>query len=364
MTKETSIDRYERHLDASVRWLIRSGHRLGGSSAYFSFLTGWSKPYPETTGYIIPTLLRYGRRKGDEAALGAAVDYGEWLLSIRNNDGSWNGDKYPHTNGTPSVFNTAQILFGLLALDRHREEERWRRAALRAARWLESRRSEGGLWEGGHYKGFNPSYYTRVAWPLMAAGKRYGEPGLVAGGREALDVLIGRRNEEGAFRGWGFEKGKPAYTHTIAYTLRGFMEGSLLLDDWERYGRQVEPALERFYHMAERANGRLAGAYDTNWNATQYYTCLTGNAQIALCLLRWHETEPDLRLVNTAGKLMDYNCRSQHTATPLKALNGSLAGSRPVWGRYMFLRYPNCAVKFHTDALMLLTKLLTEESKR
>jgi hypothetical protein len=33
-------------------------------------------------------------------------------------------------------------------------------------------------------------------------------------------------------------------------------------------------------------------------------------------------------------------------------LRGAVAGSAPLWGDYMRMRYPNWAAKYHCDALM------------
>lgn len=61
--------------------------------------------YPEVTGYFIPSLLKWGFRD-------LALSYGKWLCSIQNEDGSWND-----TEGkSPYIFDTAQILKGLLAV--------------------------------------------------------------------------------------------------------------------------------------------------------------------------------------------------------------------------------------------------------
>ncbi len=63
------------------------------------------KGYPEVTGYYIPTLLRWGYRD-------LAKKYALWLMSIQEEDGSWKD-----TDGQdPYVFDTAQILKGLLAI--------------------------------------------------------------------------------------------------------------------------------------------------------------------------------------------------------------------------------------------------------
>lgn len=62
-------------------------------------------PYPEVTGYYIPTLLRWGYRD-------LAVQYAKWLCNIQKEDGSW----YDANDNSPYVFDTAQILKGLIAI--------------------------------------------------------------------------------------------------------------------------------------------------------------------------------------------------------------------------------------------------------
>ena len=63
------------------------------------------KGYPEVTGYYIPTLLRWGYRD-------LAISYAKWLCKIQKDDGSW----YDTDDIAPYVFDSAQILKGLLAI--------------------------------------------------------------------------------------------------------------------------------------------------------------------------------------------------------------------------------------------------------
>ncbi|MEG2838238.1 MAG: methyltransferase domain-containing protein [Lachnospiraceae bacterium] len=63
------------------------------------------KIYPEVTGYFIPTLLKWGYRD-------YAINYARYLCNIQREDGAWCApDKI-----TPYVFDTGQVLKGLLAV--------------------------------------------------------------------------------------------------------------------------------------------------------------------------------------------------------------------------------------------------------
>lgn len=62
-------------------------------------------PYPEVTGYYIPTLLKWNEKD-------RAVQYAKWLCSIQHKSGAW-GDPNKDEEYT---FDSAQVLKGLVAI--------------------------------------------------------------------------------------------------------------------------------------------------------------------------------------------------------------------------------------------------------
>ena len=56
-------------VDESIKWLCRaqkfSTSKDGGVARHYSLINGWSASYPETTGYIIPTLMSYAKTAGE-----------------------------------------------------------------------------------------------------------------------------------------------------------------------------------------------------------------------------------------------------------------------------------------------------------
>ncbi len=362
-SRSPSLGRYQTHLTATLDWLLRSiDAGGGGSAAYFAPLRGWSAPYPETSGYIVPTLLEAATSLKHERAHAAALRVGEWLLALQQPQGWWPGGL--HRQGQPgvaSVFNTAQIVDGMSALATSTGQARWHDAALAAARWLAEGVDGQGQWSEGNYRsGVNPSYYAQVAWPMLMAWKLGAGDTVREAAVRVLHRVAAQRLPNGVIRGWEFDPGRPAFTHTMAYTLRGLLESAWLLDDWASFGVPCELAIEKLARKAEFTGGRLPGAYHEDWRAVDWYTCLTGNAQIALCLLRMDAHQPDLRLVNAAAKLVDRVCAAQGLQSG-DGVRGAVAGSQPLWGRYMTMRYPNWAAKYHADALMMLTARLQSE---
>ena len=49
--------------------------------------TAGTPPFPETTGYIIGTLLAYGSRTGDRSYAERALEMGDWEVEVQRDDG-------------------------------------------------------------------------------------------------------------------------------------------------------------------------------------------------------------------------------------------------------------------------------------
>lgn len=359
--RATPKDRYWPHFTAALEWIARSERPGGGSAAQYVPLLGWSDPYPETTGYIIPTLLDGARRSESPSHNALAQRFGEWLLSIQNADGSWNGGRHPPRSATASVFNTGQILKGMLALWRDSNDDRWLSAARRGSEWLASGMSSEGLWKGGDYRSQGtPSYYTHVLWPMLDVALSTGDGRMKDRVVLGLRTILARRLPNGVFSGWSFAEGKPAFTHTIAYTIRGIQECARLLGDEDAYCA-VEPALEVLVRRAELNGGNLPGAFNEQWKPVNNYSCLTGNAQVARCLLIWESRQSDLRLVSAAARLVDQVCSHQRIRSSLAGVRGGVGGSAPIHGAYMRFRFPNWAAKYLCDAIGPLIDRLDQE---
>ena len=350
-----------RHLQATARWLANSELSTGGSAAHYTPLIGWSRAYPETTGYTIPSLIKLAKVLGEPSHEACAVRFGAWLLSIQNSDGSWNGGLHPNRAGRPSVFNTGQVLKGMHALWKHDGDRKWLEAGNRGNEWLASRMGDDGLWGGGDYRSsVTSSYYSHVLWPMLAMAVADGNDRIHGKVARGLSTILGRMLANGVVQGWAFAEKKPAYTHTIAYTIRGIQECSRLLGQPE-LERAVAPALEVLVRRSELAAGRLPGAFDESWRPVGNFVCLTGNAQVALSLLLWEGLSPDLRIVSAAARLVDFVCAQQNLSSRTSGLCGAVAGSTPIYGPYMRFRYPNWAAKYHCDALMALIARLDRE---
>jgi rhamnogalacturonyl hydrolase YesR len=116
-----------------------------------------------------------------------------------------------------SVFNTGQVLKGMMALWRWTEDEEWLGRARRGAAWVRTGLGPGGLWEGRDYRVLGtPSYNTEVISVLIDVAQSVGDGKALGVARKALERIISRVRENGAVEGWGFGRGGGAFMELLA----------------------------------------------------------------------------------------------------------------------------------------------------
>src|SRR5438552_8027313 len=109
-------DSSRRHLEAAIQWICRAHDQCGGKgvSLGFSLLHGWFPPYPETTGYIIPTLFDYAQLTGRDEYRSRAIRMADWEIEIQLPTGAVVGSIFrgPDHEAKPVAFNTGQVILG------------------------------------------------------------------------------------------------------------------------------------------------------------------------------------------------------------------------------------------------------------
>jgi hypothetical protein len=152
-----------------VAWLCRTHDATGhqGSSKGFSLARGWLPAYPETTGYVIGTLLRYSRLRDRPDLLQRAREMGDWERLVQASDGGIMQGAIGPGPRRSIVFNTGMALHGWLDL-LDEDIGAYEDPASRAARFLTSRLRPDGTWDPRfEYFEMPHTYNTRVAWALL-----------------------------------------------------------------------------------------------------------------------------------------------------------------------------------------------------
>ncbi len=347
-----SENEWEMRTKAALNWLHRSIAATGGQGSSHSWhpLLGWNKAYPETTGYIIPTLFDYAALYRDLSLCKLALDCAHWLCSIQLPSGAFTGLLAGNTQ--PSIFNSSQILFGLARVVQENPENKTVCAAIeKCAHWLLSELEEDSSWKRHAFvPGFTPSYYTYAIRGVLAANELMQDAGIQQKMQQALNYYAQRFQSNHAVRDWGFKPGKAAFTHTIAYTLAGFLECSLVLKDSEAYWKTLAAA-DKLLREREKASGRTAGRYDERWEGDYRFICVTGNAQLSVLYRRLFELTGDEKHKAASASFLREILPSQKLSGNLSRVGG-LPGSVPFWGPYLPFRYPNWAAKFFLDAML------------
>jgi hypothetical protein len=343
-------------LESAYRWLCRAHDATpdDGVAGWYHLVRGWSASYPETTGYLIPTFLTYARVASQPEARARALRMADWEIDVQLPSGAVRSGVLTTPVG-PAVFNTGQVLFGWIAAYRATHDERYARAAQRAAEWLCREQDPDGAWRRNLSvltTSTVQTYNVRSAWGLAWAGRVLDEPRWIDAARRNGDWALRQQRPSGWLDHNGFTDREAPLLHTIAYSLEGLLGLGEVVGE-PRYVEAARAGAEPLL-AAYRRRGAVHGRYERDWRGAVPWRCLTGEAQLAVVVARLARhggggEDP----ARTARALVAGVAGAQDVHGPHPETRGAVAGSVPVWGRYATLAYPSWAAKFHVDALLL-----------
>ena len=340
-------------LESATAWLAKSidFNDGNGSSAYLDLWNGWSGPYPETTGYIIPTLFAASPYVSDKNLQSTALKLADWLLSLQRSDGSF--PQGLEMGEKSEIFDSGQILFGLLSAFHNTNEEKYKTAFILLIDWMISNQTPDGAFSMTTYVAqYCPSYHVRFVWALVLSLEIYPAKQQLSNViHKALQYYSSLILENAGIKNWGFHPHEPGLTHTIAYTLRGFIECGILLKE-KKFVDLVIPTINKIENDLDE-HKFLAGEYDTDWKGNYSFRCLTGEAQLSIIYRRLYKLYNDEKYERVADKLLLQISTKQNRFPYLKNMKGGFFASAPFYGKYMRFRMNNWTCKFYIDALLL-----------
>lgn len=354
---ETAPQSIDDHIEEAVNWLYASQDATdtGGSAACYNLILGWESPYPETSGYIVPTLYNIADRYDRTEAADRATRMAEWLLTVQLPSGAFPAGKHSTESNRsydPSVFNTGQILRGLTRAYKETGDKRYRESVRSAIEWLSDIQHDDGSWRVHDYNRLSHSYSSRISWPVLEAVHEFDFNFGTDIASKNIRWVINQQTTNGWFTKCAFERGDDPFLHTIAYTIRGLLESSVYLQgELAAECKQSAITAADTLRKKQKQGGILRGEYNSDWEANWRYYCLTGNAQMAIVWARIQELHPRFDYTPIIKETVEFLQRQQICIGPEPILGG-VCGSAPVWGSYMYFRYPNWACKFFVDALL------------
>jgi len=348
-----------------IQWLClaqdKSASNDGGVARDFCLQKGWATSYPETTGYIIPTIIAMAYRNRDAGLHERARRMLDWCVAIQFAEGGFQGGKIDATPRVPVTFNTGQILIGLAAGAAEYKDPRYLDAMHRAASWLRDTLDEDGCWRKFGTPFAAPgekAYETHVAWGLFEAERVAPGNGYGAAGLRQVDWALSKQQANGWFASNCLTDADNPLTHTIGYVLRGVLEGYLL----SRRPDLLQAAIRTAGGLigAIGPAGYLPGRLDRNFAPSVDYACLTGSVQIAHCFFLLYRLTGEARYLAAGQKLTAFVRRTVRLEGPADMVGG-IKGSFPVDGAYGQWQYLNWAAKFCIDANVLEVELANVE---
>lgn len=241
--------------------------------------TGKRKGYPEVTGYYIPTLIRWGYRE-------LAVNYAEWLIGIQKADGSW----YDTDDVSPYIFDTAQILKGLIAVrEIYDSREKIDEAIKKGIDWiLGCMTDEGRLvtpdtacW-GSDDNTCSELIHMYCLSPIADAGRIFGRTDYI----EKAEKILKYYKDNYYDKIMNFS----LLSHFYAYVMEALIDMG-----------ETDMAVEAMAKIADiqKASGAVPAYKNVDW------VCSTGLFQFALVWFRIGDTEH-------GNKAFEYACRLQN----------------------------------------------------
>jgi uncharacterized protein YyaL (SSP411 family) len=362
MPRSTAGDTAE-SLKAAIQWICHAqdASNDGGVARSYSLIynpffrtQGWIGSYPETTGYIIPTLFQYARETGRSDLFERAVRMADWECAVQMPSGAVQGGTIGEPP-SPAIFNTGQVLFGWVSAFEETGNERYLDAARRAGDFLVAAQDADGAWRKqlSRFASSQMAWYTyntRSAWGLLLLARAARRDVYRQAAVKNVEFALGQQLPSGWFRNNCLYDPERPLLHTIAYSLRGILEIGIELDN-ARYIAAARTGADALLAQ-QREDGSLAGRFDERWQSAVQWSCLTGNAQMGTVWARLHHATGDPAYASALARANRFLQRVQwmHTGNP--GLDGGISGSHPLHGRYGRFEVLNWAVKFFADSLM------------
>jgi len=349
--KTVSTGRLE-SLRRGADWLLRAQDAAldgRGYSRRYSLVSGWDHCYPETTGYIIRTLLDVGDYLGVAKYRDSALEAASWLLAVQDEEGSFRDIE----SQAPLVFDTGQVLLGLNCMFEETGDPRLLESLCRAAKWLVEMQEADGSWVRGAYRARPHAYYSRVGAALIEAGQVSDIEEFIEAGTRNLEWVAAQRQANGYFKHSEFKAGEDAILHTIVYVLEGFSMAFDRTGD-RRWAQILVDGVGVLSNLAGEA-GLLHSQYDPAWRATNREYCVSGLAQYAGICFDAAALTGDQNFATKGDRVLDELRRWQHDGGC--NIGGALQSSIPLWGYYGAMEFFNWNVKFLLDALIKQARL-------
>ncbi|MFQ5453973.1 MAG: hypothetical protein ACE5D6_07275, partial [Candidatus Zixiibacteriota bacterium] len=170
-------------------------------------------------------------------------------------------------------------------------------------------------------------------------------------GMKNIEYILKYRDDNGWFRNNCLSDPDQPLLHTICYAMRGILETGLLLENGS-FINSVKTAADNLLIVSNK-NSYIPGRLNNKWESDVQWSCLTGEAQLAIIFLRLFQCTQNAAYLKGANKIVKFVKSTQNCSTNNPGLRGGIKGSYPITGGYGAFQVLNWATKFFADALLL-----------
>lgn len=347
---------HDLYLYAALDWLMRAQDVThdGGVSAQYDLLRGWDDSYIETTGYILVSFFEAAKVLGEEELRRRAINMADFLVKVQLTSGAFSSGT-PQDKPTPRVFNTGEDIRGLMRAYLETKKQKYLHSAVKAADWLVSVQEKDGSWLKDEFQGRKHAYHSRTAWALLSVWQVTKSAKYRSSAVRSLDWVLAQQINSGWFAECDFTSPLQPFTHAIDYTISGLMESGRILKS-KKYQAAAKRAADALLHYYRKIHF-MPATFNPNWLSDDRYTCLTGDAQIALTWMELYEHTKKREYLEAADEILTDVKSTVDLLTNDLSIRGAVPGAYPIYGGYSRWNYPNWATKFFFDALLKYRQL-------
>ena len=338
------------HIEVAMKWLslAQEQNNDGGVSALYSLFEGWGESYIETTGYIISTFFNYAEASNNTIYREKAIQMADFELKNQLENGGFEGGR---GKNEPVTFNTGQVIFGLCRAYQETKDEKYKKAAEKAADLLISAIDNNGCFNKHLYLNNIHTYNTRTAWSLLKVHEISKKEKYKEIAKKNIDWALTQQLEDGWFKNNAFHSEQEPLVHTITYSIRGILESAIYLRNKEYLDSAIKAATPLI--NAQRKDGSLAGSFNKEWKSSVKWSCLTGNSQMSIIWQKLFIITKDKQFLEASKKINNYMKTKQNLKSLNLGIKGGIPGAFPIYGWYAPFCFTNWSAKFFVDSLML-----------
>lgn len=275
----------------AAEWLVGSGvqvmsdnplHHQGFASWYEADTQSMPYVYSEITGYLVTQMCDLYDQTGDQRFLASATGAADWLLrTVHEPTGGFRclfplkPSRFDYKYDQIYVFDTGVIISGLVNVYRASNQDRFLKAAIKAADWIieQAQKESGGFYpvydlekqsfieNDSEWSLCSGSYHTKVAIGLVNLYQATNDAKYREAAIKACDFALTFQQTDGRFISFPGEGGTNSHPHS--YSAEGlwvvgkvlgredYLQASAKAADWLLSWQSVEGYIPRHFHNGE-----------------------------------------------------------------------------------------------------------------